>query len=882
MRKYTVLIALSLMFRLGATAQAFVIPNPTGNNDATQLGCDYYQLTPNVSFQQGAIWYTHQLDLNTAFDYTFDIYLGAANAAGADGMTFIIQNQGQGLGPQGTFGSQLGYGSFPGKSLAVEYDTHNNGPGAPYGDILQDHIAIDTGGLQFPPAAGPIAALASGAFIDDGNWHTTEIVWAPATQTMTIYFDGAQRLTCTFTNGLVASVFNNQNLLYWGWSGAGGSRFNIQQIRVPLQANFVAANNYAQCGLNNVLFTDSSVSGLNSLTWLWNFADGTTATTQDASHNYTSPASYNVKLTVTDGGGCSVDTVIPVNVYTVPVITPTHTDVTCFGLANGTAHAAVTGGTPAYNYTWIPAVSTVSSASALPPGTYGLIVTDQHGCADTTAYIITQPTALTNSFAQVNVLCFGDSTGSLISSPSGGTPGYTYTWNPAVGIDSAALDLAGNKTYNLTVTDANGCTVTGAATITQPASPLTVTLTTTNVLCYGTSTGSVTVNASGGTPAYTYNWNPNVATGNAATNIPAGNYVVTITDANGCSLTKDTSVTQPNSPLAFTTANAIPVLCYGYPTGTIIALANGGTPGYSYSLSTAGVTLVNDSGEFHDLLPLTYTLTVTDQKSCPIDTTLTVNQPAQLVIDSIPTASPTCYDYRNGKIKVAASGGTPGYNYQFSNGIRDTTGLDNNLPAGTYGITVTDNSGCTASDSSITLTQPDSVLIEVTPTPIQVILGDQLQLGTTSNQNGTVTYSWSPDFGLSCYDCPDPVFNGVFSQPYNVLATNQDGCVGSFAFTVTVVPEYNLFFPNAFLPAGSGANHVWQVFGKTNAVLEFHVEVFDRIGEKVFESNSVNYQWDGTFQGKPAPMGVYTYLSRVVWLNDYTSKLFEGTITLIR
>ena len=881
MKKYPVFVVIFLACGFKAMAQAFLIANPSFNNTATEISCDYYQLTPDVSFQQGAIWFNHQLNLSTPFDFTFDIFMGTNNGQGADGMAFIIQNQGQNLGPQGSFGSQLGYGTFPGKSLAVEYDTHNNGPGAPYGDIAQHHIAIDTGGIQFPSAAGPVPALASGNNIDDGNWHTTEIVWAPGTQTMTIYFDGAVRLTTTFTGGLAGSIFNNQNLLYWGWTGASGSKFNTQQVRIPLKADFVAANNYFQCGLNNVQFTDSSVSGLHDLTYLWSFADGTTATTQDVSHNFASSGSYNVNLSVTDGGGCMADTVIPVKVYTVPAITPSQTNVTCFGYGNGIARAAVTGGTPAYTYTWVPQVSTVDSALGLAPGNYGLIVTDQNGCADTTGYIITQPPALTDSLVQVNVLCFGQSTGSLTSIAGGGTPGYSYRWNPNIANTTNTNSSLAAGTYSTTLVDANGCRDSLVAVITEPAAPLAATLAITNVPCYGTSSGSVTVTANGGTPAYTYNWNPSEPATASINQVPAGNYSVTVTDANGCSLVEDTIITQPSAALSLT-VTATPVLCYGYPTGTIIAIAAGGTPVYSFTLASGGTSVTSNSGEFHNLLPTTYTVTLTDQKGCTADSVVTVDSPPQLVIDSTPAISPKCYGYTDGQIKVSAGGGTPGYSYQFSNGVTDTSGIDNNIAAGTYKVTVTDNSGCTVADSTITLTQPDSVIVNVTPAPVQVILGNELQLGATTNQNGTITYSWSPDFGLSCYDCPDPVFNGVFSQPYNVVATNQNGCSGSFPFTVTVVPEYNIFFPNAFLPEGSGANRVWQVFGKTNAVLEFHVSVFDRFGEKVFESNSVDYQWDGSFKGKPAPLGVYTYMARIVWLNDYTEKLFEGTVTLLR
>ena len=865
-----------MAFQLTSQGQAFHIGAGTGNNDATEISCDYYQLTPDISFQQGAIWYNNQLNLNNPFDFKFDAFFGTNNGLGADGMTFVIQNQGQTLGPAGTFGSQLGYGTFAGKSIGVEFDTHNNGPGAPYGDIAQHHIAIDTSGVQFPPIAGPVAALASGANLDDGAWHTIEIIWAPGTQTMTIFFDGSLRLTYTFAGGLATTLFGGQNMLYWGWTGASGSKFNTQQIRIPLQANFLAGTNFAQCGLDSVVFVDSSVGGLNNLTYSWNFADGTTSTQANVIHNYLASGVYNVELSITDGGGCTSDTTIPVSVHTVPVITNSLTDITCFNARNGIARGIVTGGTPVYTYIWSPAVSTIDSAVSLSPGTYNLKVVDQNGCTDSTSYTITQPPLLTDSLVQVNVLCNGDSTGSLTIIPGGGTPGYTYSWNPNVSTSTSANNLiAGN--YQTTVTDTHGCTATKQTTITQPPL-LSATLIDSNVRCFGSSTGYIILGPTGGVTPYSYSWSPNVSASGSAMNIAAGNYIATITDANGCSLTKTATLTQPAQALSLT-AVATPVLCYGQSTGVITVGANGGTPGYNFTISDGGAPITSTTDTFKNLAPATYQVLVTDHNNCPDSTTVTVNQPPQL-LDSLGSRNPKCYHYQDGEMLVVAVGGTPGYTYNFSNNIVNVSGINPNLGAGEYSVTITDHSGCTFQDS-VLLTQPDSVLIDVTPTPVQVDLGDQLQLSTTSNQTGTVNYSWLPDFGLSCYDCSDPVFNGVYSQPYTVLATNQDGCFGTSAFTVTVVPDYAVFFPNAFTPQGN-ANALWQIFGKKEAMKQIEVSVFDRIGEKVFESRDINFTWDGSFKGKQAPQGVYTYMARIVWLNNYTEKLFEGTITLLR
>ncbi|HWB63113.1 MAG TPA: gliding motility-associated C-terminal domain-containing protein, partial [Chitinophagales bacterium] len=210
-----------------------------------------------------------------------------------------------------------------------------------------------------------------------------------------------------------------------------------------------------------------------------------------------------------------------------------------------------------------------------------------------------------------------------------------------------------------------------------------------------------------------------------------------------------------------------------------------------------------------------------------------------------------------------------------------SAGMISGLGAGTFAVTVTDVNNCSVSDSA-TLVEPDSVEVTVSPSPVEVKLGESLQLTATTNQTGTLTYLWDPQFGLSCYDCADPTFNGVYSQPYTLTVTNQDGCNGTAQFVVTVVPDYTIFLPNAFTPNGDGNNDYWQLFGKITAIKQFEVMVFDRIGEKVFDSNDVNFKWDGTYKGKPAPEGIYSYIVKIVWLNNHSDNAIKGSITLLR
>ena len=442
--------------------------------------------------------------------------------------------------------------------------------------------------------------------------------------------------------------------------------------------------------------------------------------------------------------------------------------------------------------------------------------------------------------------------------------------------DTVSNVLAGS--YSVTVTDNNGCTASAPLVITQPQIGLSETEVQANEKCFGDAIGSITITASGGTGNLTYTWNPNVSTTNTATGLAAGAYATTVTDANGCTLGDTYTVTQPGRLIV--TAIGTNDSCFGQNNGTIVATADSGTSPYTYVATDGGGNLPSTTGQFSALAAGNYTVYATDANQCTDSTTVNITQPP-LLTATVDSVGPTCYGYSNGSITVTGVGGTPNYNYAFSNGSTNSTGTIFGLAKGTYTYTVTDADNCPYTNS-VTLIQPDSLIIEISPAAGQVNLGDTLQLQTTTNQTGAFNYMWDPSSGLSCYDCPNPVFNGVYSQTYQVTVSNQDSCTAAAQFTVTVVPNYNIYIPNAFSPVGNGANDFWQLFGDLASVKQAYVMVFNRIGEKVFESDDVNFKWDGTYKGQPAPEGVYVYSIKFVWLDNHSDDTRKGSITLLR
>ncbi len=320
---------------------------------------------------------------------------------------------------------------------------------------------------------------------------------------------------------------------------------------------------------------------------------------------------------------------------------------------HGSIDLTVTGGTGAYTYSsWTGGAITTQDISGKASGTYTVTVTDANACTKTLSATITQPAAgLALTSTQVNVLCFGGSTGSIDLTVTGGTGAYTYSWTGG----ATTQDLTGKAsgTYTVTVTDANACTKTLSATITQPAAGLTLTSTQVNVLCFGGSTGSIDLTVTGGTSPYTYAWTGGATTQDISGKV-AGTYTVTVTDANACTKTLSATITEPTVlTLSVTTVNST---C-GNANGSVDLTVTGGTGAYTSSW-TGGATTQDLTGKVAG----TYTVTVTDANACTKTISATVNN------TNGPSLSTTqvnilCFGAATGSIDLTVTGGTSPFTY---------------------------------------------------------------------------------------------------------------------------------------------------------------------------------------------------------------------------
>ncbi|RDI14637.1 T9SS type A sorting domain-containing protein, partial [Flavobacterium sp. AG291] len=456
-------------------------------------------------------------------------------------------------------------------------------------------------------------------------------------------------------------------------------------------------------------------------------------------------------------------------------------NVLCYGDTTGSATVAVTGGTGAYTYSWdTTPVQTTATATNLSAGTYTVTVTDANGCTTTQSFVITQPAqplALTPNTTQTNVLCNGQATGSATVSVTGGTGAYTYLWSNGATTNTVTGLIAG--TYTVDVTDANGCVLSNSFTITEPALALTATADTqTNVLCYGDTTGSATVAVTGGTGAYTYSWDTTpVQTTATATNLSAGTYTVTVTDANGCTTTQSFVITEPAQPLALTpNTTQTNVLCNGQATGSATIVVNGGTGAYTYLWSN-GATTSTITG----LVAGTYSVDVTDANGCVLSNSFTITEPTALVATASAQTNVLCYGNATGEATVAVTGGTGAYNYSWDTTPAQTTATATGLVAGTYIVTVTDANQCVTTQS-FTISQPSQPLV-TTPNTTQTnvsCFGGSNGTATIAVNGGTApyTYLWNNAATTN-------TVTGLTAGVYSVDVTDANGCTLSQSFTIT-------------------------------------------------------------------------------------------------
>ena len=616
-------------------------------------------------------------------------------------------------------------------------------------------------------------------------------------------------------------------------------------------------------GYSDGVITINASSGVQPYTYNW----GATTTTTNTQGGF---AQGNYVITVTDANNCTVTVPATITQPNPLTVVPTFTNVTCPNGSNGTVDLAVNGGNGGFTYQWTNTAQTTQNITGLSANTYNVTVTDVKGCTQTASATITQPSPFTITFPfVVDDSCSYSADGSAGVLVSGATPGYTYVWSTTATTDTITGLLAG--TYTVTVTDANSCTATSSVVINAPVAIL-LTSSATPVICHNDSNGSAAVIAEEGTPGYTYLWSNNETTANIM-NLSPGSYAVTVTDANGCTATQS-GIAVNNPPQLQVSATPTPQSCSTLADGSVDLTASGGTPGYTYQWSPVSGTGADNTG----LVAGTYQYTVTDSHGC-IDSgsSIVTLQPAITLQTSF--VNPLCPPLSDGSITVIPSGGTPGYSYTWSNGEQNAS--DQQLGPGVYALTVTDSKGC-IDTISFSLTYQGSLSVEAGADDTINLGGTATLIAVPTPAANDISYYWEPDYRLSCNTCQVTLAAPLQTITYIVNVKDTNGCQASDSVTVHVIPNYDLYVPSAFTPNGDGINDYFEIFGNKSAWNFVDIKIFDRWGEKVFESNDLYFQWDGTYRGQIQQPDVFVYILTVGYIDGHSTGVLKGSITLIR
>ncbi len=612
-------------------------------------------------------------------------------------------------------------------------------------------------------------------------------------------------------------------------------------------------------GDNSGSATITATGGTAPLSFTWN--DGVTTQSR------TNLTAGMYILTVTDGNSCSASVIANVSEPAVLSIGESHLDVLCYGVNTGSIDVTLSGGVQPYAYLWNDAV-TGEDRNNIPVGSYSVTVSDANSCTATIGATITEPAALTAGETHVDVACSGFNTGSIDVTVLGGVTPYVFAWNDASTTEDRNSISDGN--YSVTITDNHQCSTSLSIAIIS-SSGLSISETHNDVSCNSLSDGTIDIVMSGGTPPYAFLWNDGTTTQNR-TGVPAGSYSVSATDVNSCIISLTINVAEPVAVTVIETHTN--VTCSGYNDGTAALFVSGGTPSYTY-LWDDGVTLQNRT----NLAAGTYSLTVSDNHLCTASFSVTITEPSGMNLSSS-FVNPTCeMNTADGSITLNVTGGSIPYQYHWSNGSASSNPV--NLLPGNYLVTVTDANNCSLG-AAFSLVYQFDFSVDATPSTT-ISFGETTVLGyTLTGVSGNYTNVWNPSGSLSCADCASPVASPSNTTLYQIQVTNDAGCTASDTLTVYVVPDYTIYVPNAFTPNGDGNNDLFEIYGKVKSLEFLHVQIFNRWGEKVFESYDHSFSWDGTFKGVLQNPGVYVWQLKLTFLDGHREDLRKGTVTLIK
>ncbi|MBU2913279.1 OmpA family protein [Reichenbachiella agariperforans] len=494
--------------------------------------------------------------------------------------------------------------------------------------------------------------------------------------------------------------------------------------------------------------------------YLWN--------TGDSTQNIANLKAGDYSVTITDANGCQVK-------YAKELTSPTKlisslsgtVDNLCFGESNGEINIDVSGGETPYKYRWSTG-ATSQDVTDLKAGEYKVEIIDSNGCTDELSAYVEEKPLLEVGIDVTNILCYGESSGAIDLNVQGGVAPYKYMWSN----EAVTQDIKGLKAgqYSVVVTDANGCSDIKDVMISQPSRFIAILESEVHVKCFGQSTGAINVRVSGGVQPYIYTWS-NGASSQDITNIPAGTYKLTVTDANGCTELINSTIRQP-SEVIYTVNEVTDLSCHGDNSGAIDISIIGGVGPYVYSWNNGATT--------QDLVGVSagnYSVEISEGNGCKNVLQAQIKEPEVLLMKLDTVGHVLCNGDNTGLIQVSVKGGVAPYDYSWSNG--ETTEDISGLGAGKYTLTVTDAHGCTKT-ASTEVKQPKPFLASLLSVEHIKCNGDDEGAITLNVRGGIQPYVFAWSNGATTQN-----LSNLSAGKYSVKITDANGCIQELATEIT-------------------------------------------------------------------------------------------------
>ena len=716
---------------------------------------------------------------------------------------------------------------------------------------IYDVSAVDAGGCAISlqveilePSEILISFVTNNVSCFDGNSGSITALTSGGFAPFTFTWSGPDGFT---GSGSTITNLEVGNYIVITTDGNGCTMSDSTTITSPpeLTAGFTTSPLTCQGG-NNASIVLAVTGGLAPYSFAWTGPAGFSSTAQ----NISGLGSGTYTVIITDANNCALIANLVISSTTPIGVSGTTVPASCLGSGTGAISITLMGGQAPYSFAWNGPIGFASSnqnITGLISGTYNVLVTDANGCQASASFNVSGPANLTATFTTTSVLCFGAATGSITTTPSGGTPPYTYLWIGPGGTilttQSISNVLAGE--FTLQLTDANNCQSFLDVEITQRP-PFNITRVVTHATCFNGSNGAIQLNVSGATPGFTYAWTGPAgftATTRNISGLLAGTYVVNITDANGCVTTRTYTVNQPLQITVggVTTGN----VCAGENDGSIdLSVLTGAGP-FTYAWSgPAGFT--SNTQDITNLIAGNYTVVVTNSQGCTGTAIYVISEnPVITISENISNIS--CFGATDGSIAISVQGGVAPYGFLWAgpNGFSSTMQNITGLAVGNYILNITDAGGCGV-QFILTIMEPGELTIVIAATNITCFGdADGELLPTISGGSAPFSYLWS---GPNGFTSASEILTGLEAGTYTLNIADAAGCIAEGSAVISesdiLMVVVNITQPECLSDNGV---LVASATGGTVAI-EYAFSWFDELGNLIGTSSTIGGLAPGDYE----------------------------------